>query len=155
MEQKKFKLDVFETLGHINEKNIEFLNKVSDEERKGFQPLVVMRWLSGTSSPLQVHLVNELVNPYVFSLSHDKDLLYKLMTVCSVKKQRYKWIKPTSKGSNFTHCIDVICSYYGYSKSQASQVFHLLSDDDVLCIAEHQGIQKDEISKIVLELKQR
>lgn len=155
MEQKKFKLDVFDTLGQINDKNIDFLTNVSEDERKGFQPLVVMRWLSGTSSPLQVHLINELVNPYVFSLSHDKDLLYKLMTVCSVKKQRYKWIKPASKGSNFTHCIGVICSYYGYSKSQASQVLRLLSDDDILRIAEHQGTQKDETAKIISELKQR
>lgn len=156
MEPKKtYKLDVFATLEQINRKNAEFYNDLTDEERKGFVPLIVMRWMSGMNSPLQIILLNEVVNPFVFSLFNHKDLLYKLLTVSSVKPQRYKWIKVKGKEHQHKHSIEVIRTHYGYSSAEAASVFPLLSSDTIMEMAEKHGLQKEELAKIKNELKNR
>lgn len=154
MTKKTYKLDIFNTLGQINQKNTEFFQGLTEDEKKGFQPMVTMRWMSGTSSPLQVVLLNELVNPYVFSLPNHKDLLFKLMTLCSSGKQRNKWItrKDTDR-VNCKHSIEVIKNHYGYSTQSAYDVLPLLNADTIISMAEDQGIQKDILTKLKAELK--
>ena len=155
MAEITYKLDIFATLDQINHKRPFFYENLTEEERKGFLPVVVMRWLSGTSSPLQVILLNEVVNPFVFSLVNHKDLLYKLMTVCAVKPQRYRWLKAGGRKHPHKHSIEVIKRHYQYSTQQASDVFSLLSNEDIVGFAEQQGLQKEDLTKIKTELKDR
>lgn len=154
MDQKKYKLDIFATLEQINHKRPHFYQDLTDEEKKGFHPLIVMRWMSGTSSPLQIVLLNEVVNPFVFSLFEHKDLLYKLLTVAATKPQRYKWLK-SNKEHKHKHCVDVIRRHYGYNTQQSSEVFPMLSNEVIIEMAERQGLQKDELTKVKHELKER
>ena len=44
-----FKLDIFKLLSTIDSSSSNIYASLSDEERKGFAPLVVMRWMTGTS----------------------------------------------------------------------------------------------------------
>jgi hypothetical protein len=156
MDQKKtYKLDIFTVLEQVNRKNHNFYSELTDTERKGFIPLITMRWMSGTHNPLQIILLNEIVNPFMFTLFSHRDLLYKLLTVCAVKPQRYQWIKSNNKEHQHKHCVNVICKHYGYSIRQASEVFPLLSSETILDFAERQGIQKDELVKLKMELKNR
>jgi hypothetical protein len=157
MAQKEYKLDIFQVLNQIDRQNSFFYNDLTEDEQKSFIPFTTMRWMTGTSSAYQVMLVNELVNPFVFSLNGHKDLIFKLMTICtSGKSQRYKWNKTVSKKTSSTpHILAVVKDFYNYNTLQATDVMGLLSKDDILQMAEHLGRQKDEMTKINNELKNK
>ena len=153
----KRKLDIFQVLDHISRKDTKYYRNLTEEEQKAFMPLVVMRWLSGTSSGRQVYFINELVNPSVFTNHQHKELLYYLLTICAPgEKRRYFWNKTLSKKS--TSCpttVSVIREYFGYSTTEALEALPLLTDIDILLYAENLGRQKDDVTKIKKELRSR
>ncbi len=147
------KLEIFRVLGELDKKNIKFFDSLSEEEKKAFQPLVVSRWLSGTSSKQQLFLLNEIVNQYVFALCNHKALLYKLMIICTTGRlQRYAWNKQLSKGSSHPFTIKAIQQYFGYSSKDAEKVINLLSNDDISLMAEESGWQDEDLNKLRKEL---
>lgn len=151
----QYKTDIFEVLGNLNKKNHQYYTGLTEEEQKSIAPLVLMRWLSGTSNPLQIVLLNEVVNPFVFSLQKHKTLLFDLMCVCTTGKfQKYNWLKANSaRQPGRPLATAIICQYYGYSVTQAQEVLSLFTSDEIISIAEGLGKQKDEITKLKAELK--
>lgn len=148
------KLDIFDVLSNLNDKNYNFYDELEDEQTKQFAPLVVNRWMTGCGDSLQVYLDNEIVNPYIFSLQHHKSLLWKLMCISnSGKKQRYNWIKPPSVNKTSSLAIDAICQYYKYNVRQATQAFAILNKEEVIKIASELGWQPDMISALQKQLK--
>ena len=155
--QKNHKLNIFSVLSKISTKNKTFYGELSDDERKALHPLVVMRWLSGTSSERQIVFLNEFVNQYVFNLANHKELLVDLMEVCtSGNSPRYKWMKAKSKKTTSTpNVTNVIRDYYGYNTIDAVEVLPLLSDDKIISFAEILGRQPDVLRLIKKELRAR
>ncbi len=159
---QKHKLDIFKVLNHISTKDRNYYNELTEEEQKALQPLVVMRWLTGTKDARQIFFLNELVNPFVFpfltkngkEFDH-KHLLYNLMTTCtSSRGGRYYWNKAKSKPA-VTAVVSVVKDYYKYNTAHAIEALSLLSNDDILEMAEHLGRQKEDIAKLKKELKSR
>lgn len=150
-----YKHEVFDILNRISNKDNTFFDQLSDADLKDIHPLVIMRWLSGIASKQQVFLLNEVVNPYVFSLSQHKRLLIKLLTIaCSGKTYRYSWSKPLSKaGSSKPISLRVIGEYFKYSRKHAEQAIDLLAPDDIIAMAHELGVQADELTKLRKELK--
>lgn len=151
---KNHKLDIFEVLGHLSKNSPGFYVKLTEEEKKALQPLVVMRWMSGTSNASQVYLLNELVNPFVFSLTNHKKLLVDLLSICGPgKTQRYQWKKAGGKkAGKQSLAADVVKEYFKYSTSEAIDVLSLLDDNTIMSYAEQLGRQPDEIKKLKKEL---
>jgi len=147
------KLNLFELLGAISEKNTGYYQNLTDEELKELQPFVIMRWLTGTSSKRQVYLLNAVVNPFVFDLGQHKQLLFYLLTLCTQHAQRYNWIKPPSSKRLGKLAVTVLCDYFKYTKRQAIDAAKLLQSEDILDYAEQLGWQKEEIAKLKKELK--
>jgi hypothetical protein len=153
---KKQALNIFSVLGSLNKKQYQFFAALSDEEKKALQPLVVQRWLSGTSDPAQVMLLNEFVNPYVFPLHKHKELLVKLLSVTGSGGGRSKWLKAKGKAtSSAPLTTNIIKLMYGYNTRDAIQASLLLTNDDVLELAAELGKQPDEIRALKAELKKR
>lgn len=148
---------MFSVLAEINKKHdLFFQEHLLDDQKTEFQPLTTMRWMAGTTSSMQLLLLNEFVNPYTFSLSHHKSLLFKLMTLCSAGPQQNKWIKlKETNGTRHLHSLNVIMRHYRYSAKQAKEVFSLLPSDVIIGMAEQQGCQDDILKKIKVELKNR
>lgn len=147
------KLDIFRVLSEIDKKNVEFYSTLPQEEQKGFLPIIVVRWLSGTFSKLQVILINELVNPFVFSLYKHPELIYKLMTVCTNgKQQRYAWNKTLSKKSTHPTATKIIQEYFHYNSRDANDAINILNPEDIISMAEEMGWQDDDINKMRKEL---
>lgn len=143
------KLDIFRVLKALDEKDVEFYASLTTEEQKAFQPFLVMRWLSGTYSKQQVFLINELVNPYAFDFREHKELLWYLLTICtSGKSQRYVWNKSSATTPTASNAIQAIQEYYQYSRRDAERALKILTQDNVIQIAEELGWQDDEINKI-------
>lgn len=149
----KQKLDIFEVLGQLNNKNTTYYQQLEPEIQKQIQPLVVNRWMTGTSDDAQVYIDNEVVNPYIFSLSHHKNLLWKLMCAAnSGRSQRYQWIKHSSQGTT-SLAVQAIQQYFNYNSSDATQALTVLTKKEVIQIADDLGWQSDQIAALDKQLK--
>lgn len=149
------KLDMFRVLAAADVKDRSFYENLTDDEAKAFVPFVVARWMSGTSYAGQVYFINELFNPFVFSLGNHKQLLWYLLTVCSSgKKQRYSWnALPGKKNTSTPNAVRVVKEYFKYSTSDAQRALALLSGVEILGMAGDLGWQADELTKLKKELK--
>ena len=149
-----YKLDIFDTLAKIDNKNTGNLYaKLTEDERKGFSPLIVMQWMSGTSDERQIMLLNEFVNPYVFPLAKHPELLMRLLQVSSSKvARRYSWIAVKSKKKK-AEAWRAVSEYFDLSDREVALIKPFPSDEEVLSMADDLGWQKDEIKKLEKELK--
>lgn len=138
------KLDIFKTLERIDRKDRKFWDSLTEEERKGFTPFVVIQWLTGTKDPAQIYFLNEMVNPFIFEFGKHPELLYDLMLICSTSKKCYQWIKK-KKTVKFPKSIDVIKRYFGYSSAHSKDTLKCFSDSDIFEMAEELGYQKEEL----------
>ena len=147
------KLDIFDTLKHIDQRDITFYDSLSPELKKSFAPVVFMRWFSG-GTKLQTQLANGILNPMVFKMYNHPGLMYKLMVACSDGKQkRYAWVKKKSKDKSSPTAVKAIMQYYDCSHKGATRYKKLLSVEDILEIADVLGYDKDVTKKIKDELK--
>lgn len=147
-------LDIFRVLAQLDKKDKDLFEQLTDKEVKSYAPVVVTRWLSGTNNKQQLFLINELVNPYVFSLHHHKQLLWFLSTICtSGRTQRYNWNKTTTGSKNpNVGCINCIREYFKYNTVDAEQVYNTIDKINIIGMAEELGYQDSELNKIKKEL---
>ncbi len=157
MTEQKYKFDIFKLLDKLSLKDKKFFDDLSEEDLKALQPLVLMRWMSGTTDARQVFFLNELLNPMVFPLTKHKQLLLDLLMICSsVKVKRYFWNKTkNNKKTSTPHTIELIKQYFGYSTIEAKQALPLLSNEDILEYATYLGYQTTEVKAIKKELNER
>jgi hypothetical protein len=148
-----YKLDIFGLLSNIDSpRSGDIYDKLTEDERKGFAPLVVMRWMSGTSDERQIMMLNEFVNPSVFTLSDHPHLLMQLLQVASSKKpKRYAWLGVKSNKKS-VECVEVIKQYFGISEREA-KTYSLPPQEEILQMAEELGWDKDRIAKLKKEFK--
>jgi hypothetical protein len=157
MSEQKYKFDIFKILNHLSLKDEHYFNSLSEEDRKSLQPLVLMRWMSGTSDARQIFFLNELLNPMVFNMNKHKLLLLYLLTICAPgKTKKYFWNKAKSqKKSSLPIATEVVQKYFGYSSKHARDALPLLSTEDIISYAEHLGYQTIDIKALTKELKVR
>ena len=151
---KERALDIFQLLGKIDSKNYNLWNELNEEQQKEFSPLVTMRWMAGTDDPFQLIMLNEVVNPTVFNLPDHKELLLKLLTICSNGNQkRYSWVnyKLTSTKKS-KKAVELISSYYGMSLKEANDSLRLFSPEEIQELGELHGLQKDELKDLKKEV---
>jgi hypothetical protein len=152
------KLNIFEVLSKISTKDNAYYDSLPEHNKKQFAPLVVNRWLSGTNNRSQVYILNEVVNPYTFSLGyHHKSLMYKLMTICtSGKPQQHRWqAGPSKKTSSKPTCTRAIMEMYGYSEKRAIEALYILSSEEIMSYGEQLGYQADQMEKLKKECKDK
>lgn len=153
---KEYSLNIFDVLKNIDKKNIEFFDSLTEEQRKDIKPFVLMRWLTGSNDPARIMKLNMAVNPYVFQLQNEHELMLRLLFACTDKKtQRYKYIKAQGRTSGFPNTLSVIKEYYKYNNKEAKEALPLLTNDDILEYAAYLGRQKEDIDKIKKELNAR
>lgn len=153
---KKRLLDIFEVLSNIDNKNVDYYDNLSDEQKKAFAPIVIAQWMCCSKSEIQTILTNEFVNKYIYSLYKHPELLYKLMTCCSMGvRQFYKWNKVEKQTSNFPKSIELIKKCMSYSTKQAIAVLPLISSEEIILMAYDFGYQQNEIKILTKELKSK
>jgi hypothetical protein len=96
-------LDIKRELLAVDQKNYDFYDKLTDEEKKSFSPYVLMRYTSNVDSPeVQdefLERTNEFVNKHHWSLSKNhKALLWKLFACVGIGIKTYHpYLKASSK----------------------------------------------------------
>ena len=150
-----FKLDLFKILDSLGGKDDAYA-KLSDDEKKGFAPIVIQRWLSGTKDERQVVALNTFANKHVFALGKHPHLLARLFQACNSKvPRRYYWLGV--KGRKKHALVDqVLKEYFGWSSNELHKqgpLLHRLREDEIIAAAEELGWQKEELAKLKKELK--
>jgi hypothetical protein len=91
----KPKLDIKRVLAAVDQKNYDFYNNLTDEEKKSFNPYVLMRYTASTAGDpdLQewfIERTNEMVNKNYFNFSKDHQaLLWKLYAATGAGVKTY------------------------------------------------------------------
>jgi hypothetical protein len=96
--KKTYKLDLFSVLTSIDQGNMNFYENLSEEEKKGYVPLLLMRYMSSLPSQNAqcgdaVIMVNDLVNVGHWELTKHPELQHKLMCITGLgRRQNRPWI---------------------------------------------------------------
>lgn len=159
---KKYKLDIFQTLAAIDKRDYGYFNRLSSDEKKAFVGTVIMRWMSVVKTnniELQKwHLltINGFVNKAIWNpaLKNHIGLIYLLLVSCGLgQKQFHEWIKgPTRKSGG--KVFDFLREYYPTANNEELKYFlDINSIDNFIELAKELGYQDDEIRDLKKELK--
>lgn len=148
-------LDIFTLLGEVDRKNYGLWDSLSEDQKKEFSALVTMRWMAGTTDQRQIIFLNEVVNTSLFNIGEHKELLLKLLTVCSSgSTKRYSWINYKLSGSKKNKMsVELVAEHYNMSTKEAEDAVRLFSPDELMELGELQGWQKDELAKLKKEVQ--
>lgn len=99
-----FKLDIFEVMAAIDRRDMGFYSRLSDDQKKGFAPIVALRWASSIENDPRmaeryIWLINE-ANVNFWEIHQHPELQYKIM--CSAGagvRLRHGWI-PQAKSAH-------------------------------------------------------
>jgi len=147
------KLDIFKLLGMIDNPKIQDVwTQLDEQEQRGLAPLVAMRWMSGTSDARQIMLLNEFVNPVVFSLGAHPHLLCQLLQVCSSRvPKRYYWQAVKSRQRRPTASA-IVAEYWEMSAREVALLDPFPSNQEILQMADELGIDQDRAARLKREL---
>jgi hypothetical protein len=151
---KEFKLNIFDVLAQIDRKNFWFYDQLTEEEQKSLAPVVMVRWLSGTTDEEQLKLLNSICNPVIFSLSSQhKNLMMKLFCcTTNMKPKRYTYKNTLSKKQSKTLKLKVVSEYFAYSYREAEMVLPNIKSEDFVEMAMSLGWDDKEIKALKKEL---
>lgn len=139
--EEKVKLDIFEVLRQINNKNYMYYDKLTDQEKKLFQPYLVYQWLTSTDDSMQLSILNH-IGTMVYELANYPSLMYKLFCVSSRSKNtRYSWIY---KKQPKVDAEVIIAKYLGCSIRVAKMHVDFFNDNQLKEMMDSLGMQKNE-----------
>ena len=107
---KEYKNNIFDVLNHIDKKEYDYYESLSEEQQKDIQPYTITRWMSAVGNSELKHEqytkdVNQYVNTHFWELSKYKDLQMKLLASCGQSGwNKHQWIplsKNTPKDKNY------------------------------------------------------
>jgi hypothetical protein len=110
-------LDIFEVLAAMDERDSAWLERQSDEARKGFAAPVVLRWASavgdGPEGEYYLRLVNERVNLGMWNIVDHPELLFRLLSSCGLGvRQRHQWIPPPGRARGSNKARDMLAQFH-------------------------------------------
>lgn len=110
------KLDIFETLSAADRRDMGFYGRLDDDQRKGFAPPVVLRWMSalqGNDQELNIWLVNDRANINFHDIWEHPELQFKLLASCGGgKNQRHQWLPMATKKKRADKVGEFLLRFY-------------------------------------------
>lgn len=104
--EKQYKLDLKRVLAALDTGDKNFYSNLTDEEKKGYTPLILMRYMSFLSdqSRFKEYAVianNDIVNMGFWQLSKYPELQHLLLCAASTGSNQYhQWVKANNKRVN-------------------------------------------------------
>lgn len=147
--------NIFNILDKITDGDFDYIDSLTEQELKSFEPYVTQLWLRGAvqNNAVHVYLTNQVVNKYTFFFSKHPKLLYKLMCAANggFDHTKYRFIKRPKKKQSKS--IKLLCDYYNYSPRRAVEALSLLDDNQLIEIAYSMGYDDKEVKAVLAERK--
>jgi hypothetical protein len=152
---KERKLDIFqEVLPAVDRRNMDFWNKMTDEQKKEFSPWLIQRWVSSSdgSDGVQeyfIQAINERVNINMKELKNHPELSWMLLASCGIRKAyRRAWIG-ASKGVKKDKISDFIAELYPSAGEQEIELMRIINNEEELKqVAEQMNLNRSEIKEV-------
>lgn len=157
---KNKKLIIWEVCESIDERDINFYDNLSEDQKKSLTMYPLLRWISSISSrnvamiEYYIMMANA-VNEHFWELQKYPELMWKMLANCGIgEKQKHKWI-PKSKNISKTPKIDelLFTLYPAASYEEIGIVKNKLTKERFENLMSEFGIQKSEIKKYKEEYK--
>lgn len=146
-------VNIFDVLKKIDQRQEDFYDSMVETDQKQLHPLVMTRWMSGTSDPAVIQMLNLTCNKYNFILASHKPLLMRMLLLgASGKSRRYQWM-PKTKETSQTRSLKVLRQYYKCSQREAEGYVKMHTMDELVQMAEFVGWQDDEVKALQKEAK--
>jgi len=159
--EKTYKLDMFKTvLPALDRRDKLFYSKLSDEERKGYAALVIMRAMSSLpdqnpNAAFEVLMVNDIVNVGFWELSKHPELQHQLLCCTGLgTKQYHPWISAKGKSST-TPIVDSLLMELnpGINSTELEILRRHFDKKSIKTLAQDAGKSDGEIKKLVDDAK--
>jgi hypothetical protein len=128
------KLDIKRELNAVDQKNYNFYQNLTDDERKAFSPFILMRYTSNTTGDRDiqewfVEMTNELVNKNHWDLSKNhKELLWKLFAACGAGVNCYHPYIAAGKKEKANKIEKLLCEIYPAMKMDEIKMIASMMD---------------------------
>lgn len=158
---KQYKLDMFKVvLPALDRRDRDFYANLTDDEKKGYSALVLMRAMSflGDQSPkveFETIAVNDLVNIGFWGLSKHPELQHKLLCIAGLgTKQYHPWIAAKGKESK-TKVVDAFLMelYPSMNKDELALLRDRHDAKSIKSLAQDAGKSDSEIKLLVEDAK--
>jgi hypothetical protein len=128
------KLDIKRELNAVDQKNYEFYDKLTDEEKKAFSPYILMRYTANVQGDRDVQewyleMTNEMVNKHHWTLSKNhKPLLWKLFAACGTGVNAYHPYLASGKKEKAEKIEKLLCELYPARKMDEIKLLASMMD---------------------------
>jgi hypothetical protein len=146
------KLDIKRELRAVDQKDYNFYDNLTDEEKKAFSPYVLMRYTANVQMPDRdiqewyVEMTNEMVNKNHFSLSKDhKALLWKLYAAVGTGVNTFHPYLAAGKKEKAVKIEKLLCELYPAKKMDEIQLLASMMDkNDITELFDKMGLDKKQ-----------
>ena len=151
------KLDIFETLAAVDRRNTGFYAGLSEDEKKGFAPPVVLRWASGVNdgaaSEHYIWLTNERANINFWEIADHPELQYKLLASCGIgSNQRHKWIPMAGKKRKSDRVREFLSTFWPDANDRELDIlFHKFTEEEFEDFVKFSGCDPEEEKEVLDE----
>lgn len=141
-------VNIFDVLKQIDLHKEDYYDVLPESDQKQLHPLVITRWLSGTSDPAVIEMLNLTANMYNFALVNHKPLLMRMLLVASSgRPRRYQWLAKSKETSKNKH-VQVIRQFYNCSEREARGYLPMHTTEEIVEMARSVGWQDDEVKAL-------
>jgi hypothetical protein len=128
------KLDIKRELNAVDQKNYDFYDNLTDEEKKAFSPYILMRYTASVQGDSDVQewyleMTNEMVNKHHWTLSKNhKSLLWKLFATCGTGVNAYHPYLAAGKKEKAEKIEKLLCELYPARKMDEIKLLASMMD---------------------------
>ena len=158
--KRGYKLDIMEVLKALDTGDKVYYDGLTDEEKKAYSPLVIMRWMSAlpdqnASRYYSVLAVNDLVNVGFWELSKYPDLQHLLLcTAGTGRKQFRQWIAAGGRKTKTRKLDEYFLNSHPGAGSDELDILRQQTDRKTLkAQLEAEGMADKEIKELLDEFK--
>jgi len=155
----KPKLDLGKTLLALDTRDLVYYTNLTDEEKKKYAALVLMRFMSSAPNQGGLHeyhisSVNQVVNQDFWTLSKHPEFQHQLLCLCGLgKKQFHQWIKMAKK-QNTNKLFQFFFSIYpGINTTEFEILIAKNSIQDIKNLCDEYALSDDEKDDIIKQFE--
>ena len=145
------KLDIKRELNAVDQKNYDFYDNLTDEEKKVFSPYILMRYTASTQGDREiqewfVEMTNEMVNKNHWDLSKNhKALLWKLFAATGAGVNCYHPYLAAGKKEKANKIEKLLCDIYPATKmAEIKMMAKMMSKKDKEELFDKMGFDKKQ-----------